>query len=594
MNLERPTMTPARVSALASLFLWTFGGCALAQLPLFPGIEPELSAAAPNGEGISSSLFYRLMLGDVALQRGNVAVAARAYLDAAREAKDPRIASRATEIALRGRQRAIALEAARLWAALEPTAERPKQIMTALANAGTERDAMDTPSGDDELKARLAKLLSETASSGDGVGEAFLQINRLFSQQSDKAAVFKLIRELAQPYGSSAEAHFAVALAAFNTGLADEAIAKAASEEVNRALELKPDWDRAAVLKAEIVAKRAPDEAIGYLRAFVAAQPSSKPAAGALAQLYVEQKRYNDARAVMQKLWDREKDSRDLEFGVASISLQMKDYAEAERLFRDLKAAGYGEPGAMDLYLAQIAEETKNYAVAIELYKNVDEGDRAWLAKLRIGAMLGKLGRVDEGKKWFADLNAVTVEQRVQRRQAEAQLARDAGDIAAAHAVLTQALSEHPDSPEIIYDLALVAEKLDRIDEAEARLKKLVELKPEDPQALNALGYTLVDRTDRTSEGFALIEKAHKLSPSDPFILDSMGWAFFRMGRLDEAETYLKRALAERPDAEIAAHLGEVLWVKGDRDSARAVWKAQLDANPDNTVLRETVRRLAP
>jgi Flp pilus assembly protein TadD len=144
-----------------------------------------------------------------------------------------------------------------------------------------------------------------------------------------------------------------------------------------------------------------------------------------------------------------------------------------------------------------------------------------------------------------------------------------------------------------MYDLAMVAEKLDRVDEAEKRLSKLVELKPDDAQALNALGYTLVDRTSRTQEGFDLIEKAHKLSPADPFILDSMGWALFRLGRLQEAEDYLRRALAQRTDPEIAAHLGEVLWAKGDRDNARAVWQPQLESNPDNAVLKETVRRLA-
>jgi tetratricopeptide (TPR) repeat protein len=587
-------MILVRSLALAFMLLsWTLHGGVLAQAPLFPGIDPFIAKPPSNdaGNGLTADLFYRLLLGDVALQRGDSALAARAYLDAAREAKDPRIARRATEIALAGRQRTLAQEAAKLWATLDPGAERPKQVVAALA-AGSDRDAVETPA-DEELKTRLAKLLADAAMSG-GVGEAFLQINRLFSQQSDKAAVYRLIRELAQPYGSSAEAHFAVALAAYNTGLSDAAITSTASREIDRALELRADWDRAAILKAEIIGKRSPDEAIGYLRAFVAAQPASKAAAAALAQFYVEQKRFNDARAVMQRLWDREKDSRDLQFGVATIALQMKDYPEAERLFRDLKAAGYGEPGAIDIYLAQIAEETKRYADAIEHYKKVDEGDRAWLSKLRIGAMLGKLGRVDEAKAWFADLPAVTIEQRIQRVQGEAQMLRDSGDVTGAYALLSRSLDDHPDAPDLIYDLALVAEKLDRIDEAEARLKKLVELKPDDAQALNALGYTLVDRTPRTSEGLALIERAHKLSPSDPFILDSMGWALFRLGRLDEAETYLKRALAERPDAEIAAHLGEVLWVKGDRDSARAVWKAQLDANPDNAVLKETVKRLAP
>ncbi|TMG99863.1 MAG: tetratricopeptide repeat protein [Betaproteobacteria bacterium] len=551
----------------------------------------DTSPPRKASEGLSPDLFYRLLLGDVALQRGDGALAARAYLDAAREAQDVRIAKRATEIALSSRQRAIAQEAAKLWSSLDPAAERPKQVLAALASGG-DRDV--EASGDEDLKLRLSRLLADTAVSGGGVGDAFLQINRLFSQQSDKKAVYRLIRELAQPYPSSPEAHFAVALAGLNVAGDDAAIASAALAEVDRALELRPDWERAALLKAELITKRSPDAAIKYLQEFVASQPTSKAAAGALAQFYVEQKRYGDARDVLQKLWDDDKSSRDLEFGVATISLQMKDYAEAERLFKDLKSASYGEPGSIDLYLAQVAEETKRYADAIERYKAVEEGDRAWLAKLRIGALLGKLGKMDEAKRWFADLPAVTIEQRVQVRQGEAQLLRDAGDVAGAYAVLQRAVVEHPDSPDLIYDLALVAERLNKIDEAEARLTKLVELKPDDAQALNALGYTLVDRTARTTEGLALIEKAHKLSPGDPFILDSMGWALFRLGRLDEAESYLKRALAERPDAEIAAHLGEVLWAKGDRDNARAVWKAQLDANPDNVVLKETVKRLAP
>jgi tetratricopeptide (TPR) repeat protein len=346
-------------------------------------------------------------------------------------------------------------------------------------------------------------------------------------------------------------------------------------------------------LKAEILGRRMPGDAIGYLEKFLAAQPDSKPVAGALAQMYLDQKRFADAKNVLQRLLDREPDNKDVMFGLASVELQTKDYAAAEALLEKLKTAGYGEPGVIELYLAQIAEDTKHYDQAIARYREVTEGDRAWLAKLRIGALYGKLGRLDEGRRWFADLPAVTIEQRVQVKQAEAQMLREAGDDAGAYRVLSEGLSEHPDSTDLMYDLAMVAEKLDRVDEAEKRLSKLVELKPDDAQALNALGYTLVDRTSRTQEGFDLIEKAHKLSPADPFILDSMGWALFRLGRLQEAEDYLRRALAQRTDPEIAAHLGEVLWAKGDRDNARAVWQPQLESNPDNAVLKETVRRLA-
>jgi tetratricopeptide (TPR) repeat protein len=150
-----------------------------------------------------------------------------------------------------------------------------------------------------------------------------------------------------------------------------------------------------------------------------------------------------------------------------------------------------------------------------------------------------------------------------------------------------------PDSADLLYDVAMVAEKLDRVDEVESRLTRLIELKPDNPQALNALGYTLVDRTPRTAEGLKLIEKALALAPEDPFILDSMGWAHYRLGNFDDSEKFLRRALAEQPDPEIAAHLGEVLWAKGERDRANEIWQSQLKTSPDNPVLLETVRRLA-
>jgi len=563
-----------------------------AQSPFRDGpAASRVPADARNGEGLTPELFYRILLGDVALQRGDVGLAARAYLEAARDAQDPRLARRSTEIAISGRLRSQAQEAARLWSALDPSAERPRQIIAALASGESTAQLADPATED--LRTRLERLLQEASASGQGVGEVFLQLNRAFAQQSDKQAVLALIRDIAKPYGKAPEAHFAVALAAYNAMGDDPEIGAEALREVDAALALRPDWERGALLKSEILGRRLPGDAIGYLESFLKAQPTSKPVAGALAQLYADQKRYAEARAVLQKLLDREPDSPELMFGVAAVALQMKDYAGAEALLLKLKAANYGEPGVVDLYLAQVAEETKRYDDAIARYKTITEGDRAWLAKLRIGTLYGKQKKIEEGRRWFAELPAVTLEQRVQVRQGEAQMLREAGDDAGALRSLQLALVEFPDTPDLIYDLAMVAEKLNQVEEAQRHLTRLVELKPDDAQALNALGYTLVDRTTRTQEGYDLIEKAHKLSPSDPFILDSLGWALYRLGRLPEAESYLRRALAERPDAEIAAHLGEVLWAKGDRDMARAIWQPQLESNPDNAVLKETVRRLA-
>ena len=583
----------ARATFAAILLALGAGTQAQPATPPAPAAGSADAAKPQPGRELDAELFYRLLLGDVALQRGDLAVSARAYLDAARETNDARLARRATEVAIASRQRSLVHDAAEFWARLDPAAERPKQVLAALA-ADNNQGAIPDSAANAELRARIEHVLADAALSGPGVGDVFMQLNRLFSQQSDRRAVLSLVRDLAKPYPKTPEAHYAVALAALGAGADDAAALGEARDEINRALELRPDWERAAILKAEIESRGSATAATQWLESFVAAQPDAKSASGALAQQYVDQKRYGEARALMQKLWDRDRGSRDLEFAVASIALQMKDYPEAERLLRDLKSAGYGDPGVVDLYLAQAAEETKQYAQAIEHYQAVTEGDRAWLAKLRIGAMYGKQGHVEQAQQYLASLNAVTREEKVQVRQAQAQVYRDAGDDAGAYQVLAQGLADHPDTPDLIYDIAMVAEKLDKVDEAEAQLKHLVELKPDDAQALNALGYTLVDRTPRTDEGLALIERAHKLAPQDPFILDSLGWAFYRKGQLDQAERYLQQALEGRPDAEIAAHLGEVLWRKGERDKARALWKAQLDTNPDNAVLKETVKRLEP
>ncbi len=578
-------------AAVAGMLLVAGPIGAQAPAPLSPGLAPH-AMPRDKGAGLSADVFYRLLLGDVALQRGETSLAARAYFEAARELRDPRVARRATEVALAARMRGLAQESAKLWATLDPSAERPKQILAALS-AGPAGASTADGGIDNDLKARLEKVIADAALTERGPGEVFLQLNRFFSETQDPKHTFELVRELAKPYPKSAEAQFAVALAAYNGGVPEKSPENIALEAVDRALALKPDWERAALLKAELLARRKPDDATAYLSTFVAANPEARAAAGALAQFYVEQKRYGEARAVFQKLWDADRSAREFEFGVAVISMQMKDWDTAESLFRDLKRANYGENGAVELYLAQIADENGRFEEAIERYKAVPEGERAWLAKLRVAAMMGKLGKVADARRYLADLPAVTIEQRVQVRQAEAQLLRDANDFAGAYAVLVAALAVHPDSPDLLYDTAMVAEKLDKIDDAESRLRRVVELKPDDAQALNALGYTLVDRTPRVAEGFALIERAHKLSPDDSFILDSMGWALFRLGRYDEAETYLVRAMKERPDAEIAAHLGEVLWAKGERERAKDIWQSQLKTSPDNPVLLETVRRLA-
>ena len=564
------------------------------QPPAAPAASPASPASPqasvrPQSE-LTADVFYRIILGNVAEQRGEISLAARAYFEAARETRDPRLASRATDLAHRAGLRGLAQESARLWATLDPDNPRPRDLLAAYAEG---RTGSAGATYDPELKSRLEKALADAAGTQAGVGDLFMQMAPYLGERLDKRQVYEIVRDLARRYPKSPEAHYAVAVAAFG-GAPDSQGDRIAREEIDRALVLKPDWERAAVVKAELIGRKQPEDAIAFLQAFVVMYPEARSAAAALGQLYVDQKRYAEGRAILQRLLDQNPGARELQYGIAMISMQMKDWQTAEAMLGELKKANYGDNnGAVELYLAQVAEEEGRFEEAIKRYKAVPEGERNWLAQLRVAFVMGKMGKVGDARRYLADLPAVTIEQRVQVRQTEAQLLRDANDLEGAYAVLVQATTEHPDNPDILYDTAMVAEKLGRIDDAEARLRKVVELKPDDPQALNGLGYTLVDRTARLAEGFALIERAHKLAPDDPFILDSMGWALFKLGRYAEAETYLRRAMKERPDAEIAAHLGEVLWAAGQRDRAQEVWQSQLKATPDNPVLLETVRRLA-
>jgi tetratricopeptide (TPR) repeat protein len=246
------------------------------------------------------------------------------------------------------------------------------------------------------------------------------------------------------------------------------------------------------------------------------------------------------------------------------------------------------------MYLGQLAEGRSRYEEALDWYREIGEGQHQFSAGLRAAVVLGKLGRVDEGRLVLTALNATTDAEKTQLFQAEAQMLREARDFEGVYAVLDRGLKAMPDSQDLLYDRAMAAEKLGRLDQLERDLRRLIELNPEHAHAYNALGYTLADRTSRLDEAIELLDKALKLAPEDPFILDSMGWAKFKARRLDEAVSYLKRAYAARPDPEIAAHLGEALWVKGDRDEARRVWQGSLKDHPDNDSLRETLGRLQP
>ncbi len=529
----------------------------------------------PNQE-LSQATLFKLLLAEIALQRGQVNVAVQSYLELTRETKDPRIAQRATEVAGYSRFFGVALETAGIWLAADPESLQARQVLAALlVNQARLADAQP----------HLEKSL---AADKDNVGHNFLQLNTLLARHPDKAAVLQLTQNLAQPYPAVPEAHYSIAQAAWGAGQSQLALA-----EIRAALKLRPDWEQAALFQGQLLQRTSNADALAYFQGYLKSYPRAMDLRLNYARLLVTDKKYPEARTEFQALLQEFPNNPDVTMAVGLLSLQLNDYDAAEaQLLRALES-NYKDPDAVRFYLGQTNEERKRFDEALRWYSSINDGEQYVPARARYAGILAKQGKLIEARKYLQDAGR-NAQQRMQFTQAEAQLLRDANDFRAAFDVLGQALEKNPNSPELLYDHAMAAEKVDRIDVLESNLRKVIQIKPDHAHAYNALGYTLADRNTRLEEAYTLIEQALKLAPEDPFIMDSMGWVLYRMGQNDASVTFLKRAFELRPDAEIAAHLGEVLWAAGQREEARKIWNSALKDNPANEVLLATVKKFSP
>jgi tetratricopeptide (TPR) repeat protein len=468
----------------------------------------------------------------------------------------------------------VGLEAARLWHELEPASPQALQVVAVLL-VGAKRV--------EEAEPYLAKLLGSDSVNVEG---GFMQLNRLLASNPDKAVNLRVVRRLAEKHAGVPQAHFAVAQAAFAAGEDEEALAA-----VRRAAKLRPDWEPGVILEAQILQRRSPAEAARRLGEFVAAHPEAREARMNYARALVLDKRFPEARKQFEAILAASPGNTEVIYAVGLLAFQLKDYVTAEQNMKRLLDLGYREPNAVRYLLGQIAEEQKQWPRAIEWYQAIDIGEHALPARLRTASAMAKQGRLDEARAYLRKIEPDSPEQQVQLTVAEAQLLREANRNAEAYEVLGQALQKTPEQPDLLYDLALTAEKLGHFDALEANLRKLIAMRPDHAHAYNALGYSLADRSLRLSEARKLIEKALEISPEDHFIMDSLGWVLYRQGDLKGAAAQLRRAYNGRPDAEIGAHLGEVLWMLGERDEAKRVWSESLQSSPENETLRKTIER---
>jgi tetratricopeptide (TPR) repeat protein len=539
-----------------------------------PVAEPPLNL--PNLE-LTGEMLYEFMLGEVASQRGNPELAAQVYMDLANDTKDPRVARRAAQLAFDAHEMDKSVDALNLWLKLEPSSHQAEQLLTTVLLSGGRLD---------EARPYLVKML---AAHPDQAGQTFTQIYSLLARHPDRDAVFNLLHDLAQPYPRVAEGHLVQAQAAASAGKRESAL-----EEVRQARALRPEWELTALLEAQLLQQESPQQALALLKEYVAAYPDAGEAGLFYARMLMEQKQYAEARTEFQRLLGLHPENADLAFAVAMLSMEMGELDRAESELRLALAKGKKDASTVYYYLGQLSEAKKLDEEALQNYRQVQDGEYSFAARLRVAYLLDKTGKLEEAREYLHQTNAQNNQERVQLLSVEAEMLRDAKQVETAYQVLTQGLEKLPNHPDLLYETAMLAEQLGKHDIFEQMIRKVIEIKPDYAQAYNALGYSLLDRNERLQEGMQLVEKANQLAPDDAAIIDSIGWGHYRMGNLEKSVEFLRRAYNVNQDPEIAAHLGEVLWVQGAKEQAKKVWGDALKSHPDNTALQDAMKKFIP
>jgi Flp pilus assembly protein TadD len=557
-----------------------------------PAQQPEpaaVAAAAPEAPApeqnlpkvaLTSDLLYKLMKAEIEFRKGHWQAPYMTMMAAAQQTRDPRLAGRATEMALSAKQGEQALAAIGLWRQLAPDSEEAEQYYLGFVILSDNLA---------EAEPIFRKRLQGVNPAGRGL--AMFQVQQLLASAKDKAAAGAMLERLMAPYADSVEAHVVLAQSAYARGAA-----ALAAKEARAALALRPDSEIAVLTLAQVTDDEAGAAAV--LAQFLAANPDAREVRAAHARVLVNRKQYDLARKELLALLKGQPDDLGTLYALGITSLQLNDQSGAEGYFTrfiDVHAA-HPEPerdaSKVLVILSQLAEERGDLKGAMKWLDKVEEGDAWFSAQLKRAQLIGKQGDIAGARKLLAALNTGGPAEQAQVVLAEGQLLRDAGQQEEAYALMQAGVARFPTNPDLLYDFALLAEKTGRLDVMEKSLRAVMQQAPDNHHAYNALGYSLAERNVRLQEALELIDKALKMAPGDPFIMDSMGWVQFRLGNLNAAESQLRQAYALRSDPEIAVHLGEVLWQKGQKADAQKLWREARAKDPKNDALRNTLARL--
>ena len=561
------------------------------------GIGPIAAASEPqavqNSE-LNQELFYELLLGELSANNGDASQAYALLLDAARKTKSEVVFQRAVDLAIRARSPEAALDAARTWQRTVPDSKQANRFVLQIL-IGMNR-VSDTA---EPLRLELAN------STGADHIAAINLLPRYYARVTDKTLASTMVAKALEPDLANPESGPAawatigfMRLNADNAGGALEAAQKGAA--------LNPEAEEIAILALNLMdSKEAAAESLLQPALNGKTPPEVRMA---YARRLIDKGRYEDALTQMRTLTQQSPDYADAWLIKGSLELQNKKLADAEASFkqylqRSPKSEGDDNGAADDaetsrgmlqalLLLSQISEQAGRLDEADAYLARINSPQEALRVRTRRAALLARRGKIDEA---LAMIRATPENQPDDARNkigAEVQLLRDFKQYSAAYDLLKSALPQFPKDAAMRYDLAMLAERLNKLSEMEQLLREVIADQPDYYNAYNALGYSLADRNMRLPEARELIKKALASAPNDPYIVDSLAWVEFRSGNLLEAKRLLEQAYATRQDAEIAAHLGEVLWTLGQRDQASALWRQAQGNDKENETLQETIHRL--
>ena len=525
--------------------------------------------------GLSQDLIYEYLLGDIAARRGDPVTAAGAMTRAAELSSNLEITLRAFSMSMEAGRYEQALELSELLASIDSDypGERALALrLQALMALDREEDVfhtlvalIDTLPDQAELPQYIAQTLGRTPEPGRWLA---------------------LIERVAIHFEDNPWTQLSAGWLAYRADDGDRAQAA-----LDRALVLKPGWEEVALLKFSHLRQNDDHGPVAaFAIDFLDRYPDRVRLRLAYGRLLAE---WNDNLAALtqfEKLLEFDPRNIDALYAAGILSQGLAFLDQAKTYFETL-LEHYPQEDRSRLYLGQILSEQGEYDDALDLLREIVSADLYFDVQIRVGFVLADAGRIEEALRHLADVTPKSQDEQVRIYLAREQVLRDSGQPEQALELLSAALIDIPDHPDLLYARGLVTAIMDRVAEHERDMRRLIEIDPENAHAYNALGYTLADKTDRLAEALELIEKALTLLPGDPFILDSLGWVHYRRGDLDLALEYLRLAMDQRPDAEIAAHLGEVLWQLGDKDQAIAAWQDGKQADPDNPVLKDTMRK---